>query len=84
MCIRDRDDVIMFAELIEKAGFLQVSSNVEGARIFVDGSFKGKAPLTVAAAPGLREVSAKADEHKMTKMTVPVSYTHLDVYKRQP
>lgn len=66
------DDVIMFAELIEKAGFLQVSSNVEGARIFVDGSFKGKAPLTVAAAPGLREVSAKADEHKMTKMTVQV------------
>jgi hypothetical protein len=63
---------IMFSELLQKAGLLRVSSNVEGARVFVDGSYKGKTPLEFKTASGTKEVTVKADDHKTTKVMVQV------------
>lgn len=59
-------DEIIYAELLDKAGILQIVANVEGAKVFVDGAYKGEAPVTIYTAPGYKEIMAKAPGYKTT------------------
>ena len=72
VCVQGVSDEIIFSEILEKAGSLAVSSNVEGARVFVNGSYKGKTPLEFKTGPGTKEIMLKADDHKTTKVLVQV------------
>jgi len=72
VCVHGVSDEIIFSEILEKAGSLAVSSNVEGARVFVNGSYKGKTPLEFKTGPGTKEIMLKADDHKTTKVLVQV------------
>ena len=47
-------------EVLTKAGRISVSSNVEGASVYVDGVLRGKTPCVVTASPGIRQVSVRA------------------------
>lgn len=62
----------ILAEIVSKAGSIHISTNVDGARVFLDGVYKGKSPVGFKAAPGLREVMAKSDGYKTTKIPVNV------------
>ncbi len=62
----------VLAELLSKAGSIHISTNVDGARVFLDGVYKGKSPVSFKASPGLREVMAKLDGYKTTKTAVNV------------
>ncbi len=61
------DESIIYAEVLEKAGTLQIASDVEGARIFLDGVYKGQSPLTVNTVPGLKEIMVKSPGYKTTR-----------------
>ncbi len=62
----------ILAEIGAKQGSIHISTNVDGARVFSDGVYKGKSPVGFKAAPGLREVMAKSDGYKTTKIPVNV------------
>lgn len=66
------DGKAIFAEILSKAGSIQVSANIEGARVFLDGVYKGKSPVSFKAPPGSREVMAKLDGYKATIVPVDV------------
>lgn len=64
-------DQVLVLDVVERAGRVSVSSNVDGARVFVDGSYRGKTPCVFAVAPGNREVSVRAEGY--VDLGVPVT-----------
>ncbi|HHY75666.1 MAG TPA: PEGA domain-containing protein [Firmicutes bacterium] len=58
---------------IGRAGYLSVTASVAGARVYVDGALRGKAPLEVSCAPGERELLVRADGYRDHRGTVQVS-----------
>ena len=66
-------------EVLTKAGKVSVSSNVEGASVFVDGTLRGKTPCVVTASPGLRQVSVRAQGY--VDKTIPVEVASLSEVK---
>lgn len=65
-------DEALVVDRVAKAGRLSVTSNVSGARVYVDGVLRGKAPIEVSCAPGEREVLVRADGYKDHRGTVQV------------
>jgi hypothetical protein len=63
-------DQAVVLDILAKAGRVSVSSNVAGAKVYVDGSLRGKAPCVLTAAPGTREVAVKADGYLDRKFKV--------------
>jgi hypothetical protein len=57
-------DEIIYAELVEKAGTLHVTANVEGAKVYIDGAYKGEAPLTVNTVPGYKDIMVKSPGYR--------------------
>lgn len=51
-------------ELVPVAGVLKVKSNVEAARVYVDGKFVGEAPLTAEVGVGARAVQVSKGGYK--------------------
>jgi hypothetical protein len=51
-------------ELVAVAGVLKIKSNVEAARIYVDGKFVGEAPLTTEIGVGARAVQVSKGGYK--------------------
>jgi hypothetical protein len=51
-------------ELVPVAGVLKVKTNVEAARVYVDGKFVGEAPLTTEVAVGARAVQVSKGGYK--------------------
>ena len=47
--------------LNNKTGSLNITSNPKGAEIFIDDSFKGKAPLLISLAKGAHKIEAKLE-----------------------
>lgn len=78
-------DVIIYAEVLEKAGTLQVVANVEGAEVFVDGEYIGEAPVTVDTVPGMKDIMVKSQGYKTTTTQVMVESGQLaEVYVDLP
>ncbi|MBE3519401.1 MAG: PEGA domain-containing protein [Firmicutes bacterium] len=46
-------------ELISPSGLVRVSSGVDGARVYVDGKYRGKTPLEIKIAAGEHEIRVK-------------------------
>lgn len=67
-----RDQAVVL-DVLTRAGKVSVSSNIQGARVFVDGSYRGKTPCVVTATPGLREVSVRAEGYIEKKVPVQVA-----------
>jgi PEGA domain-containing protein len=51
-------------ELVAVAGVLKLKSNVDGARVYVDGKFVGEAPLTTEVPVGARAVQVSKGGYK--------------------
>lgn len=51
-------------ELVAVAGVLKLKSNVDGARVYVDGKFVGEAPITTEMAVGPRAVQVSKGGYK--------------------
>ncbi|HHY34602.1 MAG TPA: PEGA domain-containing protein [Firmicutes bacterium] len=58
--ISARQGRALAVDLISPSGWVQVSSNVEGARVYVDGKYRGKAPLELKIAAGEHEIRVRA------------------------
>lgn len=66
-------DEVAVLDIQQKAGTVAVLSNVEGARVYVDGALRGKTPLVLTAAPGERLVMVKAEGYVEKSFPVQVS-----------
>lgn len=66
-------DQVAVLDIRERAGKMSVSSNVEGARVYVDGALRGKTPCVVTASPGTREILVRADGYAEKRLPVLVS-----------
>ncbi len=53
------DNTAKVIQLLGRGGLLEVSANVPDAKVYVDGTVRGKSPCTIAVAPGDRKVSIK-------------------------
>lgn len=54
----------LIVDVIRHAGILQVGSNVDGARVYVDGSYRGKTPCEVRVSPGEKNVTVRATGYR--------------------
>ncbi len=61
------DDIVILAELVHKAGKLQVVCNVDDAKVFIDGIYKGKPPVNIDTAPGIKQIMIKSPEYNTAK-----------------
>lgn len=66
-------DQIAVLDVLARAGKMTISSNVPGAKVYVDGTLRGKTPCVVTATPGTREVSVRAEGYAERKLPVLVS-----------
>ena len=66
-------DQVAVLDIQERAGTMSVSSNVEGARVYVDGALRGKTPCVLTASPGERLVLVRADGYSEKRFPVLVS-----------
>ena len=66
-------DEVAVLDIHERAGTVSVSSNVEGARVYVDGALRGKTPCVLTASPGERLVLVRADGYSEKRFPVLVS-----------
>lgn len=57
------ETVDVYASLELKVGYLNVRSNVEGASVYVDGSYKGTIPLYVGIPVGMHTVTVSANKY---------------------
>ncbi|MGK4002869.1 PEGA domain-containing protein [Sorangium sp. So ce1036] len=64
----------MYAEARSKVGTLVVRADVDGARVFVDGTWRGQTPLAdpVFVEPGTHTISVEHEGYDTKKMTVQV------------
>ncbi|WP_207213660.1 PEGA domain-containing protein [Sorangium cellulosum] len=64
----------MYAEARSKVGTLVVRADVDGARVFVDGTWRGQTPLAdpVFVEPGTHTISVEHEKYDTKKMTVQV------------
>ncbi|MGE5580868.1 MAG: PEGA domain-containing protein [Bacillota bacterium] len=66
-------DQVTVLDILQKAGTVAVSSNVDGAKVYVDGALRGKTPLVFTASPGERHVLVKAEGYTEKSFPVQVS-----------
>jgi len=52
------------ANLAQKTGMLKITSEPSGAKVYVDGSYKGTAPLTLTLTPGTYEVKVVKEDYE--------------------
>ena len=77
MCIRDRVDGINFT--ITGNGINQTVTTANGGKFQIDNLMPGIYTVTEQA----YDKYEPQETHRVTVVAGPVSYTHLDVYKRQ-
>jgi len=65
-------DKALFVERLKRAGSLSVTSEMEGARVFINGVYSGKTPCRIQTSPGTKELLAKAEGYNDLRMTVEV------------
>jgi hypothetical protein len=65
-----RTEISATLETAPADGVLSLTSIPEGARVYLDGSYRGTAPLRVAASPGVHSVRAEADGYMAQALEV--------------
>lgn len=65
-------DQVLVMDISAKAGKVSVTANVDGAKVYVDGTMRGKTPCVVTAAPGDRQITVKADGYVDAKYPVQI------------
>ena len=66
------ENTALLVEVVEKAGSLSFVSNVEGARVFADGTYRGKTPCTFRISPGTKDILVRAEGYKDLRLPVTV------------
>ncbi|HHX29066.1 MAG: PEGA domain-containing protein [Bacillota bacterium] len=74
-------DQALVVDVVGRAGRLTVTSNIQGSRVYVDGLLRGKTPLTVSCAPGMRDVLIKADGYRDHRGSVRVASFEETLYE---
>jgi len=76
------EDKVLLLNHIKKAGVVSVTSNVEEAKVFVDGIYKGRVPCTFKTSPGLKEILLKKDGYRDARTSIqvePSKRTRIDI-----